>query len=74
MSLTDQEIKDRVTYHAPTEKAGLAHGIIRDSIKKALETVNYVVPPGREQSVAITKLEEAMFWSNAGIARNHDKL
>jgi hypothetical protein len=26
-------------------------------------------PPSREQSLAITKLEEAMFWANAGLAR-----
>ena len=29
-----------------------------------------LVPESREQSLAMTKLEEAMFWANAGIARN----
>lgn len=28
-----------------------------------------VVPDGREQQIALTKLEEALFWANAGIAR-----
>jgi hypothetical protein len=28
-----------------------------------------MVPEGREQSLALTKLEEVMFWANAGIAR-----
>ena len=28
------------------------------------------VPEGREQAVAITKLEEVQMWANAGIARN----
>ena len=27
------------------------------------------VPISREQSLALTKLEEAIFWANAGIAR-----
>jgi hypothetical protein len=27
------------------------------------------VPPGRERSLAITKLEEAVMWANAGISR-----
>lgn len=27
-------------------------------------------PPSRERSVALAKIEEAMFWANAAIARN----
>lgn len=27
-------------------------------------------PPSRELSLALTKLEEVMFWANAAIARN----
>ena len=33
------------------------------------EIVELTGPPSREQSLAITKLEEAMFWANAAIAR-----
>jgi hypothetical protein len=29
-----------------------------------------LVPAGRELSLALTKLEEAMMWANDGIARN----
>jgi hypothetical protein len=27
------------------------------------------IPPGREQALFVTKLEEAMMWANAAIAR-----
>ena len=33
------------------------------------ELVEVTGPPCREQSLAITALEEAMFWANAAIAR-----
>lgn len=29
-----------------------------------------LVPESREQSLALTNLEQVMFWANAGIARN----
>jgi hypothetical protein len=36
------------------------------------EHVDALVPDGREKSLALTKIEEAMFWANAGIARQPD--
>ena len=35
----------------------------------AEELIAMTGPPSREQSSAITHLEEAMFWANAAIAR-----
>lgn len=32
--------------------------------------INELVPDGREKSLAISSLEEVVFWANAGIARS----
>jgi hypothetical protein len=32
--------------------------------------VNSQTPPSREQSLALTAIEEAVMWANAAIARN----
>lgn len=72
--LTKDEIKHRVHYHPPTDAAKAKHEGVRDAIEQAIAAMAAFVPESREQSLSITKLEEAMFWANAGIARNHDKL
>jgi hypothetical protein len=33
-------------------------------------TFNVLLPDGREKSAAVAKLEEAMMWGSAAIARN----
>ena len=63
----EAEFEARFQTHPPVNNT-----VVRAHIRYAAKTVLRVVPPGREQSLAITKLEEAMFWANAGIARNQD--
>ena len=48
------------------------HEQVRSGCLGLAELVLSVVPSGREQSLALTKIEEAMFWANAGIARTVD--
>lgn len=65
-----KDITNRFTYHPPrTEARRVAHEWVRDQFEELAHLINAKVPDGREKSLAITKLEEAMFWSNAGIAR-----
>jgi hypothetical protein len=42
---------------------------IRNTARHLAERINFDVPDGREKSTAITKLEEVIFWANAGISR-----
>lgn len=64
------------TYHAPKEAQGTfvsqasRYEFLRNEAKKLCEILQTNCPPSRELSVAITKLEEVMFWANASIARN----
>ena len=65
------DLKNRFTFHPVT---GVEQGKIYDSIRAhALDFALWLdenVPDSREKSLAITHLEEVVFWSNASVARN----
>lgn len=72
----DREIEkivdERFAHHPPpSDRIAAQHVAVRSQMKQAAECVLHLCPAGREQSLAITKLEEAMFWTNAGIARHN---
>lgn len=46
---------------------------IREDAKELAKTIDLFVPECKEKELALTRLEEAMFWANAGIARQEDK-
>lgn len=60
---------DRFKYHKPTAEAAELHDNYRATIEDAVIWLERRVPECQERSNAITKLEEAMFWGNAAIAR-----
>lgn len=67
-----QELDKRFDYHAPpNEEVKDLHEDIRRDLKRIATFVLEHLPDSRERSTALTKLEEAMFWSNASIARHH---
>jgi hypothetical protein len=71
--MSNEQLEHRFRYHpAATEIDRRRHQSVREAMLDAARIVDERVPPGREHSLAITKLEEAMFWANAGIARNKD--
>lgn len=67
------ELSDKFRFHEKSraERAS-EHEQVRSGCLKLAGLVTSVVPEGRERSLALTKLEEAMFWANAGIARSVD--
>lgn len=69
-----EDLANRFNHHSPTPSAVAAHRNVRDACHAASVIIVSNVPPGRERSLALTHLEDAMMWGNAGIARNHDKL
>jgi hypothetical protein len=71
--LTNDDLDNRFDYHPPVrESIKSKHERVRDISKQYADFLNSWVPPGRELSLAITKIEEAMMWANAGIARDQD--
>lgn len=70
--MDDTEIDKRFDHHPPTGPKVELHQTMRTTYK-AVARVVAELPPSREQSLAITALEESMFWANAAIARNEIK-
>jgi len=69
--MKQEEFDNRFDHHPPDGLKVQLHQLLRNVIKDAAVVVAHECPEGREKSLAITKLEEAMFWANAAIAR-HD--
>jgi len=64
------ELEKRFTYHAPKGNQPDRYVAIRDEAKQLAELLVGLCPESRELSLALTKLEESVFWANASIARN----
>lgn len=69
MPINNADLINRFEYHPPDSTRALAHEALRTLHFQLAARVLALTPEGREQSLAITKLEEAMMWANAAIAR-----
>lgn len=65
------DIDNRFDYHRPSPERVTAHEAIREACRDLAHRLDCDVPPGREKALALTNLEQAMFWANAAIARNN---
>lgn len=65
------DIDHRFNFHAATtEEKRNEHTSIREAARLLAHAIDDRCPDGREKAIALTKIEETMFWGNAAIARN----
>lgn len=63
----------RFKHHPPkSDTVVRSHEEVRAKALEFAELIEAILPPGseRERAMAIGKVEEAMMWANAGIARH----
>jgi hypothetical protein len=68
--MTLEDLDNRFTYHSPKDNQPARYEGIRAYARNLAGFINDNAPDSREKSLAITALEEAVFWANAAIARN----
>jgi hypothetical protein len=64
-----QRVDRDFSYHAPREGQPEKYSALRAKARELAHLVVELVPSGREQASALTKLEESVMHANAGIAR-----
>ncbi len=70
MLLVD-DIQKRFDYVASNKERVIKHELLRKQFKELALVVHDICPENsREKEFAITKLEEALFWANASVARH----
>ncbi|QFG08855.1 hypothetical protein PBI_MALAGASYROSE_5 [Mycobacterium phage MalagasyRose] len=63
------DIEHRFSYHpATTDERRAQHEAVRDACKRLAHALDRLVPVGRQKSLALTAVEEAMHWANAAVA------
>lgn len=58
------------TYHAPFGNQAERYVGLRNKAKEFAQLVQTSTPASREQSVALTNIQQAVMWANAAIAIN----
>ncbi len=68
-----EDLAHRFNYHPPRSgRRASQHENVRAMCLDVATSLDEALPDGREKSIAITKIEEAMFWANAALARSPD--
>lgn len=68
--LTDTELTNRFSYHAPKPGQQEKYEKVRAGCLELAKLIRDLTPVSREQSLALTALEEVMYHANGSIARN----
>ncbi len=65
------DMDNKFKHHPPTsDTVANAHQRIREECAYLSSIISQCVPVSDEKDEAVKKLQEVMFWSNAGIARH----
>lgn len=64
------DLTNRFTYHPPKGDQPGRYEELRGAALTFANLIGTSCPDSREKYLALTKLEEAVFWANASIARN----
>ena len=72
--ITIDEIALRFNYHAPFNDQADRYEMIRARGYNFARLITEICPESRELALALTKLEEAVMWANAAIARREQHL
>lgn len=70
VSEMQSRLDNSFTYHSPKEDQPARYVLIREMAKTLAELIVGETPKSREQSLAITHLEDAVMWANKAIACN----
>lgn len=71
---TDADLENIFLHHAPVKKSQIAYyEMIRARVLELAKTIRDHTPPSREQSLALTNLEQASMFAVAACARNADQ-
>ena len=65
-----KDYENTYSYHTPKGDQSDRYEAIRGNAKQLAMLIDMVCPDSRERSLAHTRLEEAVMWANASIARN----
>lgn len=66
--MTLPDIADRFKHHEMSHDAQLKSDKLRDDIMNVADIIDIYCPEGREKSLALTKLEECLMWSNKSLS------
>ena len=67
-----EELQTRFTYHPPTGSQSQRYEQCRSNANELAVWIIVSSPESREQSLALTALDEVVFWTNAAIARREN--
>lgn len=65
----NEKIENNFRYHSPSLEQQAKYVRLRGEAKGLAYLIEELCPAGREKALAMKKLEEAVMWANASIAR-----